>query len=95
MAEYVYAVTGAVMVSELCMMLLPEGSMKRFAKTAVGVLVMMFMILPLQKCSAEEITFQRNETKTMYKTSYSNIIMDIYTQAMERTGVEMDGTAGD
>lgn len=95
MSNYIYAVTGAVVVSELCMMLMPEGGMKRFVKTAVGVLLMMMLILPLQNCSENVFVMENlfsGETQTN-KLSYSDIIMDIYTQAMENAEVEADGEA--
>lgn len=93
MREYIYAVTGAVLLSEMCMMLMPEGGMKRFAKTAVGVMVMMMLLLPLQRCSQGEFSVKNffSEEPSAYKTSYSDIIMDIYTRAMENGEVETDG----
>ena len=97
MAEYIYAVTGAVLISEMCMMLMPEGGMKRFAKTAVGILLMLMLLMPLRNCSVEEL-FPENFTQkqnSAYKTSYSDIIMDIYTQAMENAEVDTNGEEAD
>lgn len=86
MAEYIYAVVGTVFLSELCMMLMPEGGMKRFAKTAVGVLVMLMLLTTPEKCSLQKITWSKRDTpaENAYKTSYSDIIMEIYTRESER-----------
>ena len=90
MSEYIYTVTGAVLVGELCMMLLPEGAMKRFARTAVGVMLMIAMLLPLQNCEKKAFSFAESTAKenAAYKTSYSDIIMDIYERTMENTEEE-------
>ena len=86
MAESIYAVVGTVFLSELCMMLMPEGGMKRFVKTAVGVLVMLMLLTPLEKCSLQKITLSKRDApaENAYKTSYSDIIMEIYTRESER-----------
>lgn len=93
MAEYIYAVTGAVLVSEMCMMLMPEGAMKRFARTAVGVLLMLMMLIPLQNCPKKEFSIGKGteEESAAYKTTYSDIIMDIYERTMENTEEDDDG----
>ena len=67
------------------MMHLPEGAMKRFARTAVGVLLMFMLLLPLQNCEKQEISFRESsaEENAAYKTSYSDIIMDIYERTMK------------
>ena len=92
MAEYIYALTGAVLVSELFMMLMPEGKLRRFARTAVGLLLMLMILLPLKECSAREFSFGVEKPQgNAHKISYSDIIMDIYTDAMEKQGEGSDG----
>ena len=93
MAEYIYAVTGAVLVSEMCMMLMPEGAIKRFAKTAVGVLLMLMMLIPLKDCQKKEFSVWKGTEaeNPAYKTTYSDIIMDIYERTMENAEEDHDG----
>ena len=84
MAEYIYALTGAVLLSELFMLLMPEGKMKGFARTAVGMLLMLMLLIPMKSCSLREITAVRGHAQeNAYKTFYSDIIMDIYTDALD------------
>ena len=92
MADYIYALTGAVLVSELFMLMMPEGTLRRFARTAVGLLLMLMILLPLKNCKSEELTFGWEQApENAHKTSYSDIIMDIYTEAMENQGESPDG----
>ena len=92
MAEYIYALTGAVLVSELFMLLMPEGKLKGFARMAVGIMLMLMLLHPLKNCSLQEIApGEKNAPQSAYKTSYSDIIMDIYTDAMEEQGERSDG----
>ena len=92
MADYIYALTGAVLVSELFMLLMPEGKLRRFARTAVGLLLMLMILLPLKNCSLRELSIGTEKTvENKHKISYSDIIMDIYTDAMEEQGERPDG----
>ena len=92
MADYIYALTGAVLVSELFMMLMPEGNLRRFARTAVGILLMLMILFPLKNCSFREFSIRTvKDTGNTHKISYSDIIMDIYTDAMEEQGERPDG----
>ncbi len=92
MADYIYALTGAVLVSELFMLLIPEGTLRRFARTAVGLLLMLMILLPLKNCSLKEFSIGRDPAhESTHKTSYSDIIMDIYTEAMEEQGERPNG----
>lgn len=92
MADYIYTLTGAVLVSELFVILMPEGRLRRFARTAVGILLMLMILFPLKNCSVQELSIGTEKTaENAHKTSYSDIIMDIYTDAMEEQGERSDG----
>jgi len=92
MTEYIYALTGTVLVGELFMLLMPDGKLKNFAKTAVGILLMLMLLYPLKNCSLQEVSFrEKSRQQSAYKTSYSDIIMDIYTNAVENQEGNADG----
>ena len=92
MAEYIYALTGAVLVSELFMLLMPEGKLKIFARTAAGMLMMLMMLVPLKGCPhAEVFPIGQKSEQSANKASYSDIIMDIYTEALEEREAAADG----
>ena len=92
MAEYIYVLTGAVLLSELFMLLMPEGKLKRFAQTAVGMMLMLMLLIPLKNCSLQDFSAgQKAAQESAYKKSYSDIIMDIYTDALENQENTADG----
>ncbi len=77
---YVFAAAAAVLISEVVLMLMPDGGMKRFARIAAGVLIMTMLISPLRSCRLERLG--RREQKSA-AISYTDIIMDVYNEAVK------------
>lgn len=86
MIEFVAGVLGVILLSEIMLMIMPDGSIKRYVRLAAGVLAATMMIAPIRSCGINGGTVieQSGEQQVCSdERTYSDIIMDVYNQAME------------
>ena len=50
MKEYILAISAAIIMTEIILMLMPDGGMKKFARIALGILLMLMIITPVKSC---------------------------------------------
>ena len=80
MKEYILAISAEIIMTEIILMLMPDGGMKKFARIALGILLMLMIITPVKSCEIDvpETDADNNNTGL----TYSKIIMDVYNEAM-------------
>lgn len=79
MKEYLISIGSILIVSEVLLMLMPEGGAKRISKFASGLLVMIMLIIPVKQC---DVSLDAVEEESNTSVTYSEIIMDVYNDLM-------------
>lgn len=80
-----------VIISEMLIMLLPSGKMKKFSRLAVGIIAMVMLIMPAKSCKEDiEITVPEITEEYQNNLTYSDIIWDVYKRELEN----IDGRRG-
>jgi len=73
--EYVTGMVAAALLGAVFNMLLPEGSIKKYASCFIGLAVIAVMLLPLQKLMGSEINFPAFEAETQADTQEVYVTM--------------------
>lgn len=85
--ELVAGVVGVLFALEMLLMLLPEGAMKKYARLAAGLALLLFLLSPLQNCSGAPLQGEfpaADETPASPdKNTYTRIIEDVYNRELE------------
>lgn len=81
MREYILSISAAIILTEIILMLMPEGGIKKFARTALGILLMILILSPLENCGSI-LPEQPDAAYEKSDITYSGIIMDVYNEAM-------------
>jgi len=83
---YIGSLAAAVVLCEMLLSLLPEGSMQKFVKMVVGILLLILIMSPLKNCDFSDVTipevFAEQEAENA-QNNYEEIIMDVYNRALE------------
>lgn len=80
MKEYILSLVGAVLISELFLMIMPEGGMKKYTRMAACMVIMMLLISPVRQCSPAKFAASPVEESPV---QYSDIIFDVYNALAE------------
>lgn len=83
---YVAAAAVTVVVMEMALSIMPEGSMKSMGKMAAGICILLMLITPVKSCSLETGDFHLEQSASQeaeQKKSYDDIIMDVYNRKIQ------------
>ncbi len=60
MKEYLISFAAALIITEILIMLMPDGGIKKFVRMAAGLLIMTFALLPVKSCDFKELRSARS-----------------------------------
>ena len=83
---YAAAAAVAVVVMEMVLSIMPEGSMKSMGKMAAGICILLMLLTPVKSCgSAADVPrfSESTQPEPEEKKSYDEIIMDVYNREIQ------------
>lgn len=81
---YILSICAAVLVSELLLMLLPNGNTRPFVELAVGIMLLFMLVSPFTKAGAVMPQIEFEKTAEALPKSYTDVILDVYNGSLER-----------
>ncbi len=82
-SEALYSVAVCVVITEVLLCLLPDGSLKRFCRFAIGMLLSIMLLGVVATCSLDfDISFSE-QVELNTEKNYKDVVEDVYNKAQE------------